>query len=118
LPIASRGELIEAKFLCRNRVHKYATLSKMIGTNLSSRAATVLQGDTDGWLGFPFSRLKTDDRFPKLARDLNAAFGTNIVVATDYNRKGIGADVADLFTTPDHLDRFFAVWAAFCNATT
>lgn len=67
----------------------------------------------DGWLGFPFSRLKAGDLFPKLARELNEAFSREVVAATDCNRKGIGGDVADLFPTADHLEKFFAVWESF-----
>ncbi|MGH9932787.1 MAG: hypothetical protein ACREA9_26590 [Pyrinomonadaceae bacterium] len=70
---------------------------------------------TDGWLGFPFSRLHAGDSFPKLARDLNDAFCKELIVVTDSTRKGIGGDVAELFPTADRLAKFLGVWESFAN---
>jgi hypothetical protein len=70
---------------------------------------------SDGLLAFPFSRLNAGDSFPQLVRDLNDAFGKEIVAVTDCNRKGIGGDVGDLFPTTDHLNKFFLVWETFAS---
>lgn len=70
---------------------------------------------TDGWLGFPFSRLNAGDLFPKLARDLNDALDKELIAVTASRRKGIGGNVGELFPTADRLLKFLAVWESFAN---
>ncbi len=70
---------------------------------------------TDGCLAFPFSRLHAGESFPKLAADLNDAFGKELVAVTDSTRKGIGGDVAELFPTADRLAKFLDVWESFAS---
>ena len=70
---------------------------------------------SDGALGCPFYRLNAGALFPKLARDLNDALGKKLIAVTDSRTKGIGGDVGELFSTPDRLVKFLAVWESFAN---
>jgi hypothetical protein len=70
---------------------------------------------TDGWLGFPFSRLKAGDLFPALVRNLNEALAQEKIALTDHNRKSVGGNVVDLFPSSDHLEKFFTAWELFAT---
>ncbi len=66
-------------------------------------------------LGFPFSRLSAGDSFPQLVRDLNDAFGNELIAVKDSTRKGIGGDVSRLFPTAELLRKFLVVWQSFAT---